>query len=148
MSRGSEAAPVVVIVVELLQTRMHHPYRCCVAMRLRVETRDRCLSCARRSRSWIDPRPGSCYIYGMALTKRARSHAPAWASFIGTSARLSPGRQRLAVCHAKLDDVGTVAFRTVDHDAVWPPGGATLISGAPLTNSLRLPASRPVHPTT
>jgi hypothetical protein len=27
----------------------------------------------------------------MALTKRAGSHAPAWASFIGTSARLSPG---------------------------------------------------------
>src|SRR5215472_7360316 len=27
-------------------------------------------------------------------------------------------RQRFAVCHAKLDDVGTVAFRTVDHDAV------------------------------
>src|SRR5262245_66588528 len=27
-------------------------------------------------------------------------------------------RQRLAVCHAKLDDVGAVAFRTVDHDAV------------------------------
>ena len=41
----------LVILVELLQTRMHHPYRCCVAMQLRVETRDRCLSCARRSRS-------------------------------------------------------------------------------------------------
>src|SRR5262249_14205736 len=63
MSRGSEAAaPMAVILVELLLTRMHHPFRCCVAMRLRVETRDRCLSCARRSRSWIDPRPGSCYI--------------------------------------------------------------------------------------
>jgi hypothetical protein len=50
MSRGSEAAaPVAVVLVELLQTRMHHPYRCCVAMRLRAETRDRCLSCARRS---------------------------------------------------------------------------------------------------
>src|SRR5262249_3555642 len=52
MSRGSEAAaPVAVILVELLQIHMHHPFRCCVAMRLRVETRDRCLSCARRSRS-------------------------------------------------------------------------------------------------
>src|SRR5262245_59774346 len=28
----------------------------------------------------------------------------------------------------------------------WPPGGATLISGAPLTNPPRLHASRPVHP--
>jgi hypothetical protein len=52
MSRGSEAAaPVAVILVELLQIHMHHPFRCCVAMRLRVETRDRCLSCARRFRS-------------------------------------------------------------------------------------------------
>src|SRR6266404_895507 len=50
---------------------------------------------ARRSRSWIDPRPGSCYIYGMALTKRAGSHAPAWAFLLGTSARLSPG---LSMC--------------------------------------------------
>src|SRR5262249_24211381 len=30
----------------------------------------------------------------------------------------------------------------------WPPGGATLISAAPLTNPPRLHASRPVHPTT
>jgi hypothetical protein len=52
MSRGSEAAlPVAVILVGLPQMHMHHPFRCCVAMRLRVETRDRCLSCARRSRS-------------------------------------------------------------------------------------------------
>jgi hypothetical protein len=29
-----------------------------------------------------------------------------------------PDRQRLAVCHAKLDDIGAVALRTVDHDAV------------------------------
>src|SRR5262245_47129225 len=28
----------------------------------------------------------------------------------------------------------------------WPPGGATLISGAPLTNPTRLQASRPAHP--
>src|SRR5262245_33090064 len=28
----------------------------------------------------------------------------------------------------------------------WPPGGATLISGAPLTNAPRLHASRPAHP--
>src|SRR5215475_14478198 len=27
-------------------------------------------------------------------------------------------RQRLAVCHAKLDDISAVALRTVDHDAV------------------------------
>jgi hypothetical protein len=52
MSRGSEAAaPVAVILLGLPQMHMHHPFRCCVAMRLRVETRHRCLSCARRSRS-------------------------------------------------------------------------------------------------
>jgi hypothetical protein len=52
MSPGSEAAaPMVVILAELLQIHMHHLFRCCVAMQLRVETRDRCLSCARRSRS-------------------------------------------------------------------------------------------------
>src|SRR5215467_9674132 len=37
--------------------------------------------------------------------------------YAGLSSRHAD-RQRLAVCHAKLDDVGAVAFRTVDHDAV------------------------------
>jgi hypothetical protein len=42
--RGSDiAAPVAVILAELLQTRMHHRYRCCVAMRSGAETRHRCL---------------------------------------------------------------------------------------------------------
>src|SRR5262249_46855669 len=36
--------------------------------------------------------------------------------YAGLSSRHAD-RQRLAVCHAKLDDVGAVAFRTVDHDA-------------------------------
>src|SRR5262249_12136573 len=35
----------------------------------------------------------------------------------GLSSRHSD-RQRLAVCHAKLDDIGAVVLRTVDHDAV------------------------------
>ena len=67
--------------------------------------------------------------------------------YAGLSSRHAD-RQRLAVCHAKLDDVGAVAFRTVVMMRSWPPGGAMLISGAPLTNPPRLPASRPVHPTT
>ena len=54
------------MLAELLQTRIHYRYRCCVAMRSRAETRCRCLPRARRSRSWIEP--GSCYVYGMALT--------------------------------------------------------------------------------
>src|SRR5262249_34724538 len=37
--------------------------------------------------------------------------------YAGLSSRHAD-RQRLAVCHAKLDDVGAVAFRTVDHHSV------------------------------
>jgi hypothetical protein len=44
MSRGSDAAaPVAVILAELVQTRIHYRYRCCAAMRSRAETRYRCL---------------------------------------------------------------------------------------------------------
>jgi hypothetical protein len=44
ISRGFDAAaPVAVILAELLQTRIHYHYRCCVAMRSRAETRYRCL---------------------------------------------------------------------------------------------------------
>src|SRR6516164_10403218 len=37
--------------------------------------------------------------------------------YAGLSSRHAD-RQRLAVCHAKLDDIGAVALRTVDHNAV------------------------------
>ena len=44
MSRGSDAAaPVAVILANLVQTRIHYRYRCCAAMRSRAETRYRCL---------------------------------------------------------------------------------------------------------
>ena len=63
MSRGSDAAALVAVMLgKLLQTRIHYRYRCCVAMPSRAETQYRCLRCARRSRAWIDPRPGSFYI--------------------------------------------------------------------------------------
>src|SRR5262249_19334728 len=40
ISCGSDAAALVaVIMAELLQTRIHYRYRCCVAMRTRAETR-------------------------------------------------------------------------------------------------------------
>src|SRR5262249_12452437 len=37
--------------------------------------------------------------------------------YAGLSSRHAD-RQRLAVCHAKLDDIGAVGLRTVDHNAV------------------------------
>src|SRR5262245_13154469 len=37
--------------------------------------------------------------------------------YAGLSSRHAD-RQRLAICHAKLDDISAVALRTVDHDAV------------------------------
>jgi hypothetical protein len=55
MSRGSDAAaPVTVMLADLVQTRIHYRYRCCAAMRSRAETQYRCLRRARPSRSWID----------------------------------------------------------------------------------------------
>src|SRR5262245_9501667 len=59
----------------------------------------------------------------MFLTKRpARPARKACArlemlEYAGLSSRHAD-RQRLAVRHAKLDDIGAVALRTVDHDAV------------------------------
>jgi hypothetical protein len=46
-------------------------------------------------------------------------------------------RQRLAVCHAKLDDIGAVALRTIDHDAVLAARRSHALLGFTLQSSER-----------
>src|SRR5215472_12773023 len=73
---------------------------------------------SRRSRDVIVGKPG------LSLTSRnVRHDQPVrharleMLEYAGLSSRHAD-RQRLAVCHAKLDDIGAVGLRTVDHNAV------------------------------
>src|SRR5262245_14240767 len=88
---------------------------------------------------------GGCSSGNVGDDKPVRHARLEMLEYAGLSSRRAD-RQRLAVCHAKLDDISAVALRTVDHDAVLAArrGHAHLRRSFDQSSN----ASRPVHPMT
>ena len=81
--RGSDAAALAAIMLaELLQTRIHYRYRCCVAMRSRAETRH-----------------DACDVLGTPMIELI---GPLVFWFFVAQAKLTTGTHKLRLLHLKI----------------------------------------------